>query len=240
VVIAIIAILAAILFPVFAKARDRAKQASCLNNLKQIGTAVQMYANDNDERVYPQVYNEYWAMPAWIAPPRTATFPADLWATVYLPYTGKSAEVFRCPFEDAKMKRTAQGDLSFRFGAGTEGLRENQKRVSYIYVGLDIWKAGSAEIKTANGFKYIRKIVDKQSYQQQGLGEVGWLARDKDFTTTRGRLATSHSESPYPTTDTTRMAARGEVERPSAGYVRKGSPVLGRLDREPVFWSFLK
>ena len=37
VVIAIIAILAAILFPVFAKAREKARQASCLSNLKQIG-----------------------------------------------------------------------------------------------------------------------------------------------------------------------------------------------------------
>ena len=38
VVIAIIAILAAILFPVFAKAREKARQSACINNLKQIGT----------------------------------------------------------------------------------------------------------------------------------------------------------------------------------------------------------
>ena len=40
VVIAIIAILAAILFPVFAKAREKARQSSCLSNLKQIGVAI--------------------------------------------------------------------------------------------------------------------------------------------------------------------------------------------------------
>jgi prepilin-type N-terminal cleavage/methylation domain-containing protein/prepilin-type processing-associated H-X9-DG protein len=50
VVIAIIAILAAILFPVFAKARDKAKQASCQSNLKQMGLAVHMYLNDWDGR----------------------------------------------------------------------------------------------------------------------------------------------------------------------------------------------
>ena len=44
VVIAIIAILAAILFPVFAKARARAQDSACISNLKQIGTAVNMYA----------------------------------------------------------------------------------------------------------------------------------------------------------------------------------------------------
>ncbi len=49
VVIAIIAILAAILFPVFARARDRARQASCTSNMRQLGTAIMMYAQDYDE-----------------------------------------------------------------------------------------------------------------------------------------------------------------------------------------------
>jgi prepilin-type N-terminal cleavage/methylation domain-containing protein len=49
VVIAIIAILAAILFPVFARARESARRAGCLSNLKQLGTAFQMYTQDYDE-----------------------------------------------------------------------------------------------------------------------------------------------------------------------------------------------
>ncbi len=49
VVIAIIAILAAILFPVFAKAREKARQTSCMNNQRQIALAVMMYAQDHDE-----------------------------------------------------------------------------------------------------------------------------------------------------------------------------------------------
>lgn len=52
VVIAIIAILAAILFPVFAKARERAKVTACVSNMNQIGKALIMYADDNDS-VYP-------------------------------------------------------------------------------------------------------------------------------------------------------------------------------------------
>jgi prepilin-type N-terminal cleavage/methylation domain-containing protein/prepilin-type processing-associated H-X9-DG protein len=48
VVIAIIAILAAILFPVFAQAREKARQTACLNNNKQMGTALMMYAQDYD------------------------------------------------------------------------------------------------------------------------------------------------------------------------------------------------
>jgi prepilin-type N-terminal cleavage/methylation domain-containing protein/prepilin-type processing-associated H-X9-DG protein len=49
VVIAIIAILAAILFPVFARAREKARQSACLSNAKQIGTALMMYVQDYDE-----------------------------------------------------------------------------------------------------------------------------------------------------------------------------------------------
>lgn len=50
VVIAIIAILAAILFPVFAKAREKARQSSCLSNIKQLQLAMAMYAGDFDQR----------------------------------------------------------------------------------------------------------------------------------------------------------------------------------------------
>jgi len=56
VVIAIIAILAAILFPVFAKAREKARQSSCLSNLKQIGLAALSYAQDYDETFVPGFY----------------------------------------------------------------------------------------------------------------------------------------------------------------------------------------
>jgi type II secretory pathway pseudopilin PulG len=51
VVIAIIAILAAILFPVFARARENARRSSCASNLKQIGLALAQYAQDYDERM---------------------------------------------------------------------------------------------------------------------------------------------------------------------------------------------
>src|SRR5206468_1075903 len=58
VVIAIIAILAAILFPVFAQAREKARSASCISNLKQIGTASQMYIQDYDgTKVWCQIWN---------------------------------------------------------------------------------------------------------------------------------------------------------------------------------------
>jgi prepilin-type N-terminal cleavage/methylation domain-containing protein/prepilin-type processing-associated H-X9-DG protein len=53
VVIAIIAILAAILFPVFARAREKARMTTCVSNLKQIGLSAHMYITDYDEKFWP-------------------------------------------------------------------------------------------------------------------------------------------------------------------------------------------
>ena len=58
VVIAIIAILAAILLPTLNAARERSRQSSCTNNLKQIGTAVMTYVQDNKEK-YPNIPGQY-------------------------------------------------------------------------------------------------------------------------------------------------------------------------------------
>jgi prepilin-type N-terminal cleavage/methylation domain-containing protein/prepilin-type processing-associated H-X9-DG protein len=85
VVIAIIAILAAILFPVFARAREKARQTSCLSNLKQLGTALQMYVQDYDSMTPP--HNDDDGSDGW----RWFQFPLRL-----LPYT-KNTQILRCP-----------------------------------------------------------------------------------------------------------------------------------------------
>ncbi|MBQ0105073.1 MAG: DUF1559 domain-containing protein [Armatimonadetes bacterium] len=79
VVIAIIAILAAILFPVFAQAREKARQTSCLSNLKQLGTAIMLYTDDNHE-TYPPVRNT----------------SGGNWLTEVYPYV-KNVNLFYCP-----------------------------------------------------------------------------------------------------------------------------------------------
>src|SRR5437870_12943837 len=88
VVIAIIAILAAILFPVFAQARDKARSAACLSNLKQIGQALMMYAQDWDEKS-----TWFWNSGAADAAKDQL---AGYWYQLLLPYT-KSVQVFICP-----------------------------------------------------------------------------------------------------------------------------------------------
>lgn len=53
VVMAVIAVLAAVLFPVFAQAREKARQTDCLAHYHQIGQAIQMYASDYDSKTPP-------------------------------------------------------------------------------------------------------------------------------------------------------------------------------------------
>jgi len=53
VALAIVAVLVAIILPVVSKSRDKAKDAKCLSNLRQIGMAVRLYANDNQNTIVP-------------------------------------------------------------------------------------------------------------------------------------------------------------------------------------------
>ena len=59
VVIAIIAILAAILFPVFSQAREKARATACISNLRQLGTAMSLYAIDNDDMLMQNTQHQF-------------------------------------------------------------------------------------------------------------------------------------------------------------------------------------
>jgi len=103
VVIAIIALLAAILFPVFESARDRARSASCLSNMKQIGTGILMYEQDNDERLFWRAVSSTSVGRTRIANPTfmsktvdTAQYYPEQWYNMLTPYT-KSTQVLACP-----------------------------------------------------------------------------------------------------------------------------------------------
>jgi len=96
VVIAIIAILAAILFPVFAQAREKARQISCASNLKQIGLALAMYNQDNDEYQPTATDEPCWFNPAGQCGGTPGAPDAANWILKTLPYV-KTLNVFVCP-----------------------------------------------------------------------------------------------------------------------------------------------
>jgi len=97
VVIAIIAILASILFPVFARAREKARQAACMSNLKQIGLAFQMYSQDYDEKMAYNYHYDRQRLRLW------------WWEDSLQPYI-KNFDVFICPSADPIVQYTWRRD----------------------------------------------------------------------------------------------------------------------------------
>jgi prepilin-type N-terminal cleavage/methylation domain-containing protein len=115
VVIAIIAILASMLLPALARAKQKAQRISCVNNLKQIGTAYRIWENDNGDR-YPQ--QQVYAQGGCEEEIGVSTTPAATAARMaFLPYSimqnemGQSPKVVLCPSDD----RTA--NTNFYFGS---------------------------------------------------------------------------------------------------------------------------
>jgi prepilin-type N-terminal cleavage/methylation domain-containing protein/prepilin-type processing-associated H-X9-DG protein len=83
VVVAIIGILAAILFPVFARARENARRTGCQSNIKQLALGLKMYSADYDARFPKQIYD--------------SGLPHG-WADAIFPYT-KNLQILQCPSE---------------------------------------------------------------------------------------------------------------------------------------------
>ena len=146
VVIAIIAILAAILFPVFARTREKARSTACQSNLRQLGTAILMYRNDNDGRMpymWLQGYDSGGAM-------------YYRWIHVIYPYV-QNEQIFSCPSMDVDPNDTAAlpayrtprpADTSYFYCHSTmSGLRETDVRDTAATIALmDGWWFGSDRV----------------------------------------------------------------------------------------------
>jgi prepilin-type processing-associated H-X9-DG protein len=169
VVIAIIAILAAILFPVFARAREKARQASCESNLKQIGLAFGMYSTDYDgywPNCYPVAYSDQnapsldcgWS--GWIS-------------NALRPYT-KNQQLFICP-------SAANGSWGDPFNNGAV--------VGYCFDYVALWGVKDSVISnSAAGISNVTAMWDSANAWADGYGpiytrDIAWyLAQDWSYT----------------------------------------------------------
>lgn len=97
IVIAIIAILAAILFPVFARAREMARRSSCASNMKQLGLGIMQYVQDYDELLPQRRFLQDGSTTAYYN-----------WKIAVYPYT-KSSQVWQCPSNPKKDVASADG-----------------------------------------------------------------------------------------------------------------------------------
>lgn len=187
VVIAIISILAAILFPVFARARENARRTSCLSNQKQIGIAVMQYLQDHDERY---MHNH------------------GRWVDAVQPYI-KNRQVFRCPslqeettdftpaldsIEDRPLSDYsinglfAHGTAQARFQNSAEQImmgerRKGVTRIDYHLDDTDEIKEGLEEDRHLGGSNYLfadghAKWLRFESTLQAGESSLGMHNRD--------------------------------------------------------------
>jgi len=161
VVIAIIAILAAILFPVFAKAREKARQISCVSNTKQLGLGVQMYVQDYDG-TYPVMSSP------------SSTSPRRRWPDHVYPYV-RNEQLFLCPSAPVSMRgKTFAHDSTKQYG----GYGYN-----YQYLGNSRFPfaATDAEIKAP-----AETIALADTNGTDGTTKAGQYTIDPPVTSSRG------------------------------------------------------
>lgn len=186
VVIAIISILAALLFPVFAQAKAAAKQTVCMSNLKQIGTAFNLYMNDYDD-VFPYAVDasDKFDPQIWSAfPDFEAQIPKmPLMSDALQPYL-KSHEVFHCPSDtgltvlDENFPQTLDGSYSCfkRFGSSyffrteiafralTSSSFKLPADVNVMFDGTGAWHGSTRLLEQTDTFAEFTDIVRGYRY----------------------------------------------------------------------------
>ena len=147
VVIAIIAILAAILLPALNSARERGRSASCINNLKQIGSASMAYSGDNDDCI----------LGYHIVPPKSTAQKKRWVGRLYDSYTDKNPFVWICP-SSPQIAHRRMGTL--KAGTSYESASDNL----WLVMGYGINVTSNTKVtstETSNGSNYGPEAYEK-------------------------------------------------------------------------------
>jgi len=164
VVVAIIAILAAMLLPALSKARERARQAVCMNNLKQIGLALAQYLQDYDEYFPPASYTSGWAF-------GEMTWDQLLWKYIgekrnY--FSGIEVKTFVCPSDRIKRSSTSLGKRSYSINRGEYVVHDGKTQIEGVTTApvnlYTAYKKKLSQIEDISGSVVVAEIKDRYNY----------------------------------------------------------------------------
>ena len=151
VVIAIIGILAAMLLPTLARAKEKAKSISCLNNLNQLSLAAHMYVNDSQDTYPPRI---------------NYSTVNSRWPDKFYDYYGKNLNLLLCPSETTNAPATA--------GDSVQTARADFAPRSYIINGWNdyfAWKNPTTDSQGLNGGDSMKESAIAHVSDQVVLGE---------------------------------------------------------------------
>ena len=151
VVIAIIAILAGMLLPALNKAREKARNSTCLSNLKQLGMSMEFYKADNQD-FYPR-----------------HIMAGNWWGKIFLDNKYAELKQFVCPVSTNAPNASARPYLA-ALSAATPGIENNGNAWQYIGYALNAYETGGYDTNVI--FNYLKAVKVKNPSNFLVLGEA--------------------------------------------------------------------